>query len=59
MVLPKVDPSAHAKLIEDRLSFIATAEAEYGNLTAALQKAAAMLQTQATNTDLPDGLKQH
>lgn len=50
--------AAAPKLVADQLGFIATAKAEYDNLTAALQKAADMVATQAAATDLPENIKQ-
>jgi LysM repeat protein len=50
--------TAAPKLVTDQLGFIATAQTEYGNLAAALQKAADMLATQAAAPGLPDNIKQ-
>jgi LysM repeat protein len=61
-ILPIADLAQAPKMISNQLGFIATMATEYGNLTAALQKSADMLQTQAnaTNGDpgTLDGLKQ-
>jgi nucleoid-associated protein YgaU len=49
--------AAAPKLAADQLGFAKTVSDEYGNLTSALQNAAAMLQTDSNST-APDGIKQ-